>query len=119
VQHFLLLLIHSRNIRHAPTAFLWSLVDILDLLDNMVCVVVGQSVLTHKFLDETQLIGALVIDECVFLLATQDLLQVAFRTDSAFMLCLLGFYLSSFAAAAREDGLLPSLGTLAFETDGR
>lgn len=90
--------------------------NILDLLHDVMGIIVGQSILTHQFLDETQLLGTLVVDHCVLLLITQDLLQVSLCTQSI-MIALLRLHLSSFATAAGKDGLLSRLRTLTFETD--
>lgn len=56
----LLLLVHPRNDSHWLRA-LWHIVDVLNLLDNMLGFFVGQVVLAHELLDETQLIGTLVV----------------------------------------------------------
>jgi hypothetical protein len=72
--------------------------DFLYLLDDVMSVVVGEVVLTHELLDETQLISPLVVDQSVLLLVPKDLLQVALCADYP-LVCLLGLLRSYFPSA--------------------
>lgn len=69
----LLFLVYPRDNSHRLSS-LWYFVDILDLLNDMICVVKGEAVLTHQLIDETQLIGPLVVNKGILVLIPEDLL---------------------------------------------
>jgi hypothetical protein len=95
-------------------------VQVLDLLHDVLGLLVLQPVLLHKFLDEPELVGPLVVDQRIVLLAAHQGAKVLLSRGPAIgqarLLCL---ELPSLAGLpSRSDGRLSVSGTLPLASDG-